>query len=195
MSLVPLGVSIAIAAIEGLISPILIRPRSIGGFIADVTVQEIADDELEITQIPVESGAAITDHAYKRPARLVIRAGWSNSSQQAEGNPAFDIQTYQAFLEMQRSLDPFQVVTGKRVYNDMLARRVTMVTDESTENALMMTVECQEIIFVTTQNVTVPPASQMKNPDANAPTNPTGQQTLQNGSQFNSSAIPVPFGG
>lgn len=184
MSLIPLGVSIAVAALEGLISPVLIRPRSIGGFIADVTVEEHADDEVEITQIPVESGAAVTDHAYKRPARLTIRAGWSDSSFQSGGNPVFDQQVYDAFLRLQASLVPFQVITGKRIYNDMLARRVSQTTNESTENALMMTVECQQIIFVTTATVTVPPAAQQKTPQANAPVNPTGQVSLGPGNGY-----------
>jgi hypothetical protein len=178
MSLIPLGVSVGIAALEGLLSPVLIRPRSIGGFIADVTVEESADDEVEITQIPVESGAAVTDHAYKRPARLTIRAGWSDSSAQAGGNPVYDQQVYQAFLMLQASLVPFQVITGKRIYNNMLARRVSQTTNESTENALMMTVECQEIIFVTTSTATVPPAAQQQNQAATAPVNPVGQKPL-----------------
>jgi hypothetical protein len=185
MSLIPLGVSVGVAALEGLLSPVLIRPRSIGGFIADVTVEERADDEVEMTQIPVESGAAVTDHAYKRPARLTIRAGWSDSSSQAGGNPLFDQQVYQAFLQLQASLVPFQVITGKRIYNNMLARRVSQTTNETTENALMMTVECQEILFVTTAAVTVPPAAQQQSPQATAPVNPTGQSTLQPAPGFN----------
>jgi hypothetical protein len=188
MALIPLGTSVAEAALSGLLSAVLIRPRNIGGFIADVTVEEHHEDEVEITQIPVETGAAITDHAFKRPARLTIRAGWSNSSLQSGGNPAYDQQTYAAFLALQASLTPFQVITGKRVYNNMLARRVSCTTTEATENALMMIVECQEIILVTTQSVTVPPASQMKNPASNASVNPVGQQSLQPAPNYNASA-------
>lgn len=186
----PLGTSVAVAALQGLISPVFVRPRSIAGFVADVTVEERAEDEVEMTQIPVESGACITDHAFKKPARLTIRAGWSNSSAQAGGNPAFDILIYQTFLALQQSLEPFQVVTGKRIYNDMLVRRISQTTNELTENSLMLTIECQQIIFVTTQNVTVPPASQLQNPPVNAPVNQTGQQTLQTGSNYNQTAVP-----
>lgn len=191
MSFIPLGISVAVAALEGLLSPIFVRPRNIAGFIADVTIEERAEDEIEMTQIPVETGAAITDHAFKRPARVLLRCGWSNSSIRALGNPAYDIFIYQAFLALQASLQPFQIITGKRLYNDMLIRRISQTTTEATENALMLTIECQQIIFVTTQNVTLPPASQMKNPQANAPTNPTGQQTLQDGGGFNPTAVPT----
>lgn len=51
-------------------------------FIAQATLEEVHNDELEITDHPVEQGAAITDHAFKRPAEVVIRCGWSNSPQQ-----------------------------------------------------------------------------------------------------------------
>ncbi len=47
--------------------------------VAQVTLEEIHRDELEITEHPVERGAAISDHAYKRPAEVIIRCGWSDS--------------------------------------------------------------------------------------------------------------------
>lgn len=64
---------------------LLFRPRR--GFFptdstpisAQITVEEIHHDELEITEHPVEQGAAIADHAFKRPAEVVIRCAWSNS--------------------------------------------------------------------------------------------------------------------
>ncbi len=53
--------------------------RSFGEFTAQVTLEESHRDELNITEHPVESGAAIADHAYRRPAELTIRCAWSNS--------------------------------------------------------------------------------------------------------------------
>lgn len=47
--------------------------------IAQVTVEEVHQDEMEITEHPVEQGAAISDHAFVRPSEVVITAGWSNS--------------------------------------------------------------------------------------------------------------------
>lgn len=48
--------------------------------IAQATVEEIHTDELEITDHPVEQGAMITDHAFKRPSQVVIHCAWSDSS-------------------------------------------------------------------------------------------------------------------
>ena len=41
--------------------------RSIGGIIPDVTIEEVHTDEIELTQHPVQQGAAITDHKFKKP--------------------------------------------------------------------------------------------------------------------------------
>ncbi len=59
---------------------ILVRPkRSIGAFTGYVAIEETHEDVLEITDHPVELGAKISDHAYKEPSSVIIRAGWSNS--------------------------------------------------------------------------------------------------------------------
>lgn len=54
--------------------------RYIGGLTAMATLEETHTDELQITEHPIEQGANINDHAYKRPAEVVIRCGWSDSS-------------------------------------------------------------------------------------------------------------------
>jgi hypothetical protein len=46
-----------------------LQSRKIGVIIPDVVVSEKHSDTLEITEHPVETGAAISDHAYKRPAK------------------------------------------------------------------------------------------------------------------------------
>lgn len=47
--------------------------------IKQVTIEEVHSDEMEITEHPVEQGAAIADHAFARPAEVIITAAWSNS--------------------------------------------------------------------------------------------------------------------
>ena len=54
------------------------------GLIGDISVQatfeETGTDLVTVTDHPVESGVQISDHAYYRPAELMMRCGWSNSS-------------------------------------------------------------------------------------------------------------------
>lgn len=190
MSLVPIGVTIAEAAALKLISSIFVFTRSIGNFIADVTLEETHVDELAITEHPVEQGAAITDHSYKRPEHVTIRCGWSNSSLIAFGNPNYVRQIYSNFVDLQNSREPFDIFTGKRFYTNMLIERMMVTTDEKTENVLMMVVDCREVIIVSTQTVTVPPAANMKTPQLNAATQNTGTQTTQPAPNYNANASP-----
>lgn len=82
---------LVVAAAQLGLESILIKPtRGIFGIrtadgkilpdiIAQAVIEEKHHDELEITEHPVEQGAMITDHAFKRPAELTLRLGWSNS--------------------------------------------------------------------------------------------------------------------
>lgn len=83
--------SLAAAAVQDGLQLLTIKPQrgffpsasntdsSIESIVAQATVEERHDDELEMTDQPVEQGAAITDHAYVRPSQLIIVCGWSNS--------------------------------------------------------------------------------------------------------------------
>jgi hypothetical protein len=176
---------------------------------ADVTVEEIHHDRVELTEHPVERGGVVSDHAFKRPAEIVIRCGFSNSSPaaaglggliggtiggvlgQAIGGAAGNIaagiaggvlgdiitggtgsyvdQTYANFLTLQEQREPFTVLTGKRTYKNMVITSLSAHTDHTSENALMLTVECKEVIFVDAITATVGPSSGMKDPSATAP--------------------------
>lgn len=178
-------------ALDVLSSLALIRPRIIGPFIANVTVEELHRDELIITEHPVEQNAAITDHAYKKPSSIIIRAGWSNSSEQALGNPNYVQEIYQLFLVLQASRQPFDVITGKRFYTNMLMQSLSVRTDEKTENALDMVVECREVILVTTQTSQLASPANMAAPQTTSPTTDTGAATVIPAPNFNASAVPL----
>jgi hypothetical protein len=165
MSLIPIGLSIAEAAALDLLNPVIFRQRNIGGFVADVTIEEVHDDVLTITKNPVEQRAAVTDHSYKEPSSVIIKAGWSNSSPAAGGDPDYVNDTYQALLDLQSSRQPFDIITGKRSYSSMLMGRITVRTDEGTENVLALQVAATQIILVNTQTVSVPDAK-MANPQS-----------------------------
>lgn len=122
--------------------------RSIGFIVPDVVMEEQHHDELVVTEFPVEDGAAITDHAYMRPAVLLMRCGFSNSSAGSEG---YVVDVYNRFLALQRSRQPFSVSTGKRLYRNMLINALDIITDQRSESALMMTIGLREIRLTSTQ--------------------------------------------
>jgi hypothetical protein len=179
MSIIPIGVTLAQAASEGLVGPVVFRQRNIGGFIADVTIREDHEDELIATENPVEQGADVTDNTFKAPARLTVEVGYSNSSLQSNGDPNYVQDIYAQFLALQATRQPFDVVTGKRSYTNVVMTLLHETTDQATENALFLTVRMREIILVDTQTVSVPPSQNMNNPAVNGATQNLGTQSPQ----------------
>lgn len=181
----PLGLASALA--QQALAVALIRPtgqRSIGTILPNVVVSEKHQDELEMTDHPVEAGATITDHAFKLPATVVIQCGFSASGP-ATSNP-FSLHEsvnlsdiYDSLLKLQDPPTLVNVVTGKRLYKNMLIKSIAVETDKETENVLMVTVTCRQVIIATTQNITVPaPASAQTDPETTQAVTNTGAKQL-----------------
>lgn len=229
--------------------------RSIGPLQAQVTIEEKHEDVLEITEHPIEQGASISDHAFKRPVTCTLRVGWSNSPTAASGllgslsallNSAIQGQVgnilnraispingsglpvdvasslsqgllaggavafsqltnngagvgtttiqdiYQQLLALQVGVPTtvngqtvnsgpvlLDIYTGKRVYHDMLIQSITVSTDKQTENSLIATLVCKQVIIVQTQivSVTADPTDQFF-PTATQPTVNNGIKQL-----------------
>jgi hypothetical protein len=147
------------------------RRRSIGGIVAQVTIDEQASDDVQITEHPVEQGAPIADHAFKRPAVVTIRAGWSR---QYAWDLSAETGVYGLLLSWQAALLPFDVVTGKRNYTNMLIERLQVTTDNHTEFALMATITCRQVIIVSTSTTNVAGAS-ANDSDHNDPASTGGE--------------------
>ena len=71
-------------------------------------------------------------------------------------------ETYAKILEIQRDRIPFDVVTGKRLYSNMLIRALEVTTDKTTENVLSAVLTLREVIITQTQSITVADKSNMK---------------------------------
>lgn len=156
------------------IQSILIQPkRQIGPITVNVTIQEETTDALEITKHPVQQGASITDHAFKRPTEFSMRASWRYNTL---GIGASLAEIYQKLLTLQSSLVPFDIVTPKRLYKTMLFSALSQTTDKTTENCLMVSMRFEQIIVVPVTTVTVSPSVQ-KNAASTQATQPAGAKS------------------
>lgn len=137
------------------------QKRKIELFVPSVVISEKHVDTLEITQHPVEDKAPITDHAFRLPAEVVMEVGF------AGGGSLLDLletssyglsyrlgpqEIYMQLLELQRSRVPFDVVTGKRLYRNMLMRVLDVTTDKAKENVLSATLTLREVLITSAQN-------------------------------------------
>lgn len=127
------------------------RPGTmIGDIVPHVTIEEIYRDTVITTDHPVEKGAAVTDHAFRRPPTLEIRCGWSNSTAQSSGYVA---QVYEQLLALQEESreDPIDVYTPRRFYDNMVMNEVQAVRDPNTNSVLACSVSLRKIIIVESQ--------------------------------------------
>ena len=168
---------------------VMVRPqRSIGELIADVTVEEQHTDELEITEHPVEQGAAIHDHAYKKPMTVTIRGGVTDAKDGGDGSEQPSKEFYDKLVDLQAKREPFDIVTGKRKYKNMLIKSLSATSDADTENCLIFEAECQEVIIVATRVTSVPPRAKHKNPKKTGATEDKGQKQAVNDSALGNAA-------
>ena len=144
--------------------------RSFGGISGYVTISENATDALEITQQPVQQGANISDHAFKKPVSLSVQMLFAADLSQSLSD------IYQKLLTLQSDRTPFNVITPTRTYYNMLFAALGKTTDKKTENVLSINATFQEVIIVPV-TTTVVPRSQLKNPGANGGTQNAGKKS------------------
>jgi hypothetical protein len=160
---------------------LLRRGRSIAGIIPQVVLEEHHHDEMVITSHPVQNGANITDHSYKAPATVTMRCGWSDSA--SVFNLGMSLPTvkdaYDQLLALQDNREPFDLVTGKRTYKNMLLKSLDVTTDKDSENALFVEAQFQQVIIVDTAQTTLKPQAELANPEKNTPTSDVGVKQPQ----------------
>jgi hypothetical protein len=190
--------------------------RRIGPFANYVMFEESHQDDLEITDHPIEQGAQVSDHAYKRPHELTMKIGWSDSGERKEvilagvldgfdalvstsslpqssqlGRGVSQVAAiYDKLLTLQGARLPFDVYTGKRVYKDMLVKSLSTQTDNTSEHTLPITVVLRQVIRVSTTTLlfrSAPPSSQMR-PDITSPITDTGSRQPGNTQLANTGA-------
>lgn len=186
-----LGYGLTLAAAQLGVDAILVKPRrAIGPFTAHVTISERHVDELDITDHPVEAGAQISDHAYKRPPEVTIDCAWSDTPQSGNflqglanavsgtvagaqailtGNSPSQVRdVYSKLLALQASATLIDVYTGKRSYRDMLVRQLIVETDKETEHVLRVTATLRQVLIATARVVSLSsaPAEDMLSPEA-----------------------------
>lgn len=157
---------------------ILLKPsRKLANIAVQVVVNEQTTDTLTITRQPVQQGASVTDHAYMEPTSFSHTIYFSSGSTTLGFLNAKSLdQIYKELLELQSSAIPFDIVTPKRIYHDMLMASLTQTTDKLTENCLAIHATYQQVIFVPVLATTVPRINQ-KNPGSNGATQNGGSKS------------------
>jgi len=164
------------------------RTRKIDIIIPDVVVSEKHQDTLEITEHPVEIGAPVADHAYKRPAEVTMEIGFSGGGSLLNFVNTASIglslgtspkEIYKQILDLQATREPFDVTTGKRQYKNMLIRAIDVTTDKTSENVLMCVLTLREVFITATQSIGVAEKANMTKGVSTSAVQNTGTKSVK----------------
>lgn len=163
------------------------QSRKIGTLVPSVVVSEKHSDALEITTHPVEIRAPVSDHAFKQPSDVVMELGFAGGGSLLNGINTGAIglslglspqDTYKQILALQSTRQPFDVITGKRTYSNMLIRAIEVTTDKTSENVLMCVLTLHEVLITQTETVTVADKSNMTQGVSTSAVQNTGTKSL-----------------
>lgn len=116
--------------------------RSIGGVFVDVVIRERLIASMETVTHPVESGAKISDHAWRSPTILTMQCA-------ASADPAL---MFQALFSVMKLAEPFTIVTGFGIHENMLLTRLEPSRDVETGRIFDFDAELTETIIVSTSS-------------------------------------------
>jgi hypothetical protein len=161
-----------------------------GTIVGDSVIEERYDDESIITENPVETGSVSNDHAYDLPQELDVTYVWSAASPQGNGQLSFLNGMYTQFLALKTGKVLLTVSTGRRLYQNMLIKAISTISDRDTENILNLRLSLRQLILVSTQVLTSGQANQTQAsqqiiPAKTMPVLNGGTQSLAPGSSFN----------
>ena len=121
--------------------------------------------ELQTTQNPVETGASIVDHAYVKPAEVVMRVMMSDVHQslvpgQFTGTRFRSTNAWQVLRKLQSDRIPMSIFTRLGLYTNMLITKLTTSDTAETFRALSAEVTLKEIPVARVKTVKISSADQ-----------------------------------
>lgn len=133
---------------------------NVGGYFFDAFLRVDHTTKTTITKHPVQTGAALTDHAFMEPAELSMEIGMTDVNAslvkgQFGNSWSRSVSAYSVLLEMQKQRIPFQVMTRLKVYQNMLIESISVSDDYRTLSGLRATVTMREILVAVVSIVKV----------------------------------------
>ncbi|MGG3012300.1 phage baseplate protein [Brevibacillus parabrevis] len=142
------------------ISSLVYLKTNIGGWFFDAFLRSTHTSRLNITQHPVQTGAALTDHAFLQPKELSMEIGMSDAATslvpgQFTGGWSRSVQAFKVLTELQALRVPLQVHSRLGLYQNMLIEEISAPDDYTTLYGLRCTVMLREIMVAQVRTVKV----------------------------------------
>lgn len=142
------------------IASLVYLKTNIGGWFFDAFLRSTHTSRLTITEHPVQTGAALTDHAFLQPKELTMEIGMSDVATglvpgQFTGGWSRSVQAFKVLQELQALRVPLQVHTRLGLYQNMLIEEISAPDDFTTLYGLRCTVTLREIIVAQVRTVKI----------------------------------------
>lgn len=125
--------------------------RLFGEFHPDVVFEEVIEERVSISENPIEDGSVIADHAIIRPVSVRLDVCFNSMSKQG----LTPNETYAAILDLMKQRVPFDIVTTRRMFKNMMFTRIQNTTNKNNQNTLRLTLEFDQVTLVKLQSVAV----------------------------------------
>lgn len=156
-------------ATDTLVQQLVYVKTNIAGYFFDAILQTNYTRSLTITSHPVETGAAISDHAFVNPVELVMNIGMSDCmksiipGQFVQGSSR-SLTAFQVLSQLQSQRIPMNVMSAKfGLFKNMLIETIAAPDDNLTLYGLKATVTMKEVFVATVKTVKVSARPQITN--------------------------------
>lgn len=135
--------------------------------------------KLNITEHPVQTGANISDHAFKEADVLTFQIGMSDVMEshvagQFSGNGSRSVDAYLKIRELQARRLPIMVSTKFGTYKNMMVETISADDDSTTTHALKATVVLKEMFVTEVSTVKI-----SERPQKSSSTNEGDQKAIE----------------
>lgn len=125
-------------------------------YVFDGILRAEHEERVVTTLNPVQTGAAISDHAYVVPPSLTVEVAMSDSMQsftmgQWANAPSRSVSAYQTLIALEEALQPVSVQTPLRSYTNMMIELITADETKETLHSLKSQVTFRKIITTSAQ--------------------------------------------
>lgn len=133
--------------------------NNVQGWFFDCYLKMTHTSTLTITDQPVQTGAALTDHAYMQPQELQMDIGMSDVAKsfipgQFTGSSR-SYSAYQVLKQLQALRIPLQITTRLNTYQNMLIEVISAPDDYTTQYGMKCTVTFREVLVAQVQTVKI----------------------------------------
>ena len=131
------------------------RGPTIAGVQIDVSVRETHRSTAEVSDAAIETGSETSDHRRRRPNEVALEGIVSNRPTNLIDLATLDSaqDRYRELILLHENNDMFELVTGLRVYQNMMFTSFEVTRDQTTGEIVAFAATMKEVLFARSETV------------------------------------------